>query len=466
MKYEKFLTMCIICLLLGSTAVSAFASDSTNAECSENPVAEVPEDSPNDLEVEFFRAVTSAHDASVNTHPIYLGDQLVLSIPDDWTEIDPDDSICAFTGTDEAGNRVTVVVDAMEVGGMNLSALEEAARTQPYSCMITANGRTFFTVLTRNGGLVTAWLTEDQDIISVFAFPETDQAMRSEKLVNDLHQIMCRLRPLYEGELEQLAAQKALEGKEKKGELVSFHDPEFERMVRAAMGRAADEPVYTAELETVRNLSIRSGRLAFSQEILTAVSYQQPSILDLSDLALFPNLRYLSITDMECTGYEALTGLAELNKITLIRTGLTDCGFVRGMNLVELNLAGNKLTDFSPIASLTGLRELNLFNTGLDSLDVIRGLDLTQLIVGNNPISDLEPISQMTHLKYLAIQNTDVQSLDVLRNCKELETLNIAELAGEISLEPLYGLEKLQQLIHYGTSMNDTDKEELKDIIR
>ena len=160
-----------------------------------------------------------------------------------------------------------------------------------------------------------------------------------------------------------------------------------------------------------------------------------------------------------------MTGLAEVNRITLIRTGLTDCGFVSGMNLVELNLAGNNLTDFSPIASLTGLRELNLFSTGLDSLDVIQGLDLMQLIVGNNPISDLEPIAQMTHLKYLAIQNTNVQSLDVLRNFKELETLNIAELTGEISLEPLYGLEKLQRLIYYGTSINDMDKEKFESIL-
>ena len=129
------------------------------------------------------------------------------------------------------------------------------------------------------------------------------------------------------------------------------------------------------------------------------------------------------------------------------------------MSLTELNLAGNTLTDFSPIASLTDLRELNLSNTGLDSLEILRGLDLTELVVASDPISDLEPIAGMTHLTNLYIQNTKVESLEVLRSFKDLALLNISELPGEISLEPLHELENLQHLFTFSTSTVDADEE-------
>lgn len=412
-----------------------------------------------DGDVQFFMAITDASQAPVSTHPIYLGDQLVLSIPDDWVTVDPEDSVCAFRGTDEAGNTAVVVVDAIKQEGITLEALAEDAKSMRCCCTITSNGRTYFTVLAGNATVISAWLAEDDCVLMIAAYTESAEAMQSEKLLADLHQILCRLRPLFEGETEQLAAQEALKEQADKGEAVSFQDPEFERMVRAAMGRTDEEPIYAAELEAIRNLSIRTGKLLFSQEIIMAEAYRQPCALDLADLALFPGLRYLSVTDMKCTGFEALTKLPELHKITLIRTGLTDCGFVSGMSITELNLAGNILTDFSPIASLTGLRELNLSSTGLVSLDILRGLDLTELVVANNSISDLEPIADMTNLTNLYIQNTKVESLEVLRSFKELVLLNISEMPGEISLEPLHELENLQHLLSFGTSTIDANEE-------
>lgn len=57
------------------------------------------------------------------------------------------------------------------------------------------------------------------------------------------------------------------------------------------------------------------------------------------------------------------------------------------------------------------------------------------------------------------IQNTKVESLEVLRNFKELVLLNISELPGKISLEPLHELEKLQHLFSFGTSTIDANGE-------
>ena len=254
-------------------------------------------DAEKDIEVEFFNAITDLRKDDVNTYPIFLRDQLVLSIPEDWIEIDPEDSVCAFTGADETGNRATVVVDAVKKEGITLEALAEDMKRMRASCMITANGRSFLVGLA-NDAVIASWLAEDDYVLTVAAYPESVEAMQSEKLTTDLMQILCRLRPVYEDELDQLAAQEALNRNADKGEAVSFHNPEFERMVRRAMRRADEEPVYAAELQAIRNMYIRAGKIAFARGSLIAEDYQPPYVLDLSDLALFPNLRYLSIIGM------------------------------------------------------------------------------------------------------------------------------------------------------------------------
>lgn len=415
--------------------------------------------------VKFFEGVTSSIAATSISHPVCLNETLAIYMPYDWQEIEDADALCSFEGVDKDNNRATVVVNAVHANGMTADELEVEAEKQIACCIIETKEIRYCVYLTRSS-LVTAWLADDGTLYRLTANIEPKDGMRSEKLIGDLHQIMCRLRLVHEDELEQSRTFAMLADADHADEIpVSFQNAKFERLVRAAMGRNEDVPIYPSELEAVRNMNIRSGILFFSSEPLNRPKEFYTGVLDLADLKLFPNLCCLTIMDRDCVGFEALAELHELRQLILIRAGLTDCSFLSGMTLKELNLAGNSIVDFAPLAEVSGLKELNVSNTGLASLEYVRDMDLTLLAAAGNSISDLDPISNMSGLSFLYIQNTDVTSLNALRNLRELKILSIGDLKGDISLEPLYEHDNLKQILCWGLTLSDKDRQRFEDIL-
>ncbi len=415
--------------------------------------------------VKFFEGVTSSIAATSISHPVFLTETLAIYMPYDWQEIEDTDALCTFEGSDEDNNRATVAVEAVYANGMTADELEADAEKQIACCTIETKEIRYFTYLTKSA-VVTAWLADDGTLYRLTAKLDTKAGLRSEKLMGDLHQILCRLRPVHDDELELKRTFAMSEDADHADENpVSFQDAKFERMVRDAMDRSEDVPIYPSELETIRKMNIRSGTIFFSSEPLDRPKDIQPGVLDLADLKLFPNLCCLNIMDRECVGFETLAELHELRQLILIRTGLADCSFLSGMTLTELNLAGNNIVDFAPITEVSGLKELNVSNTGLASLEYVRDMDLTLLAAAGNPISDLEPISNMPGLSNLSSQETNVRSLDALRNLRELKMLNIGDLKGEISLEPLYEHENLKRIFCWGLTLRDEDRQRFEDIL-
>ncbi len=412
----------------------------------------------------FFEGVTSSIAATSISHPVCLNETLAIYMPYDWQEIEDTDALCSFEGSDKDNNRATVVVNAVHANGMTVDELEADAKKQIACCMIETKEIRYCVYLTRSS-LVTAWLADDGTLYRLTANIEPKDGMRSEKLIGDLHQIMCRLRLVHEDELELKRMFATLADADHADENpVLFQDAKFERMVRDAMDRSEDVPIYPSELETIRKMNIRSGTIFFSSEPLDRPKDILPDVLDLADLKLFPNLCYLNIMDRECVGFEALAELPELRQLILIRTGLTDCSFLSGMTLRELDLAGNNIVDFAPIKKVKGLKELNVSNTGLASLEFVRDMDLTLLAAAGNPISDLEPISNMSGLTQLYIQDTDISSLNALSDLRELSVLYIGYPKSDISLEPLYQHDNLKQIIYWGT-LSDTDRQRFEGIL-
>ena len=449
MKLMKYaLAICLICAVLGNASVCVLAgNDYKKAEL-----------------VKFFESVTSGIGVTSKSHPICLNEALIVYVPYDWLKTEDEESLCIFKGTDENNNSATVTVDAVYANGMTTDELEADAKKQIACCMIETKEIRYCVYLTRSS-LVTAWLADDGTLYRLTANIEPKDGMRSEKLIGDLHQIMCRLRLVNEDELEQSRTfAMPADANYADEDPVSFQSAEFERMVRAAMNRGEEESIYPSELEAIENMSIRRGTMLFSREIQYGSDDKQLGVLDLADLKLFPNLFYLNITDMTCAGFKTLTELAELRRLILIRTGLSDCGFLSGMTLQKLDLAGNNIVDFAPLTEVKGLKELNVSYTGLDSLAFVRNMDLTELVTAGNPISDLEPISNMFGLSCLYIQDTDIGSLDALRNLKELRVLYIGSPKVDISLEPLYEHENLEQIFYWG-ALSDTDKQKFEGIL-
>ena len=392
--------------------------------------------------VNFFEDVTTGWGVTSKSHPVCLNEALVVYVPYDWLKIEDEQSRYIFKGTDENNNSAAVTVDVVSANGMTQDDLEEEAEKQIVHCTTKGKEIQYITYISRSS-LVTAWLADDGNLYTLTANLDSEDVMRSEKLIGDLHQIMCRLRPVRDDDLELNRTLAIPTDADHTGETpVSFRDAEFEQMVRAAMNRRENVPIYPTELEVIQNISIRSGTLLFSSETQYGSNDNQSGVLNLADLKLFPNLVYLYIADMNCAGFEILPELSELRQLLLIRTGLTDCGFLSGMTLTELDLAGNDIVDFTPITKVKGLKELNVSYTGLESLEFIRDMDLTLLAVAGDPISDLEPISNMSGLTCLYIQDTDISSL-----------------------EPLYEHDNLKQIFYWGITLSDKDRQKFGDIL-
>ncbi len=412
----------------------------------------------------FFDGVISGNEIKPESHPIYLDERLVVYIPDDWEDMSGD-SICSFQGADDEGHQVSVIIDLVNTEGMTDEELESQTLERIMSRTIISSGLRY-NIAFGEKTIMTTWKGYDGIVYRITANLESEACKQSDKLIADLHEIFCRLRLVRYGEVEQAKMKSKLAEIDHTGEKpVKFKDAEFERMLRVALERSEEEPVYSSELEMIQTLIIRCGKLSFSYNILGYEPYDQPGVLDLADLQMFPNLTYLEITDMKCVGYEVLPKLIDLRVLMLTSAGLSDCSFLKGMTLSELDLAGNEIGDFTPIAEVNGLSKLNVVNTGIETLEKLEKLDLKELYIGGNPVSDLSPITRMINLEQLSISGTKIQSLEACRNFHKLKGIDISSLENSIALEPLYELPQLQEILVFRTKLSVEDCEKFKDIL-
>ena len=482
---------CLLCsFLLFVTSISAHAADDLSM------IGEALEDASNDLEVggdgtDMTRACVDATGETV-----MLGDAVTFTLPADWAVSDAyaedEHSRFQFVVTDEDGNRLLFAGaeanieeiaeieeieeieerDAMEAGFAETDETESGIMFSSYAEMtkrlaergtghlaVNINGVDMVfvseysllagVILSRDGRLFVIGFELDEQFVS--------RLRNLPKLRSDISVILRSMKPVNADNLQKFDTNAP------EFQAVKFQNEEMERMVRSALGKPYNTPVYPTELTMVRKLRIRTGGMTFGAQVKYDEHYEQLSDLDLSDLTVFPNLEFLYVCDMKCIGLQALPKLKELRNLVLIRTGLTECGFLADMTLRNLDLAGNTISDFSPLANVEGLKTLNLCETGLTSLGVLQGLDLTGLVIAANPVEDLSPLAGMSHLEKLNVSMTRVKSLGPIRCLSELKELDIRDLEGVISLEPLHGIKKLERIDVSDTTV--VDDEELKDIL-
>lgn len=390
---------------------------------------------------------------------VTLSDTLTYTVPSDWVRMEEDFSHegIEYVGSDDQGNSVAFLSMKVPQSYGSLQILQKDMEQNGTSFKaITWHGIDMFYVNDGLNGIddfeTIFCVKEDGTLLILGVLSLSGDVMRSEKLLTDLTAIVHSIKLVDGAKVLSFNEELPVDGDE-----VTFHDAEFERMIRAALNREEGQIVYSSELEAIKTLNIRSGKMTFTRNVIEYESYSQPDLLNLIDLRLFPNLEYLDITGMICRGFEIIAKLPALRELILIRTGLEDCSFLEGLELKQLDLAGNNISDFSFLTKVTGLEDVNLAETGLPSLDPLKGLDLTSLVVAYNPISDFEIVGEMPRLRTLYVQGTNISSLKPLRELKNLEILSIEDLKKEISLEPLYDQEKLLMIFANGTYFSEED---------
>ena len=185
-----------------------------------------------------------------------------------------------------------------------------------------------------------------------------------------------------------------------------FMDVAMESAMRAALGAASDDILYTDDLWEITEFTVPSG------------------VTNFDDLALMPYLQTLTIEDQKLSSLSCLSGLNQLQTLSL-----TNCSF--------------PAEDLSVLASLPSLNSLTLSSCGLSTIEgltEVRGL--TYLDLSNNTLRNLEPLSNIGTLTEISLQHNAVTSLSALASLSNLEKLDISYNA-VTSLSPLESCIKL-----------------------
>jgi Leucine-rich repeat (LRR) protein len=227
-----------------------------------------------------------------------------------------------------------------------------------------------------------------------------------------------RLRPdNCPGALNVVVPEHCLEG-------VSFRDPVFERVVRAAVARPEGDLGYE-HVSGLRELQ----------------AVDEP-IADLAGMECLTGLRGLSLANGLIADLEPLSGLTSLVQVSLVTQQIADVSPLSGLCALEyLGLENNAIRDVSPLTTLEVLSRLRLQNNQIaDPTGVVASPRLVELNLSGNPLSTLEPLAGAVAMQYLYIDRTGQTDLTGLAQLKGLHGLS-AQANGIVDLRFLQGWE-------------------------
>lgn len=264
-------------------------------------------------------------------------------------------------------------------------------------------------------------------------------------------------------------------------EEVTFADPVIEADIRAILGVAENEPVYTDELWTITGYTVPENATNFDDlskltllQKLTIHDQQLDSLkfltsmsdltrLDLSgcsfntnDLALIgalPNLEELTLANC---GISTIAGLSNAPKLTYLDVSNNTVRNLEALSSVptlqEVYLQHNAVIDLSALTTLTELTKLNVSYNALASIAPLSSCaNLTWLDVSHNALPALERVNELTQLAYLSAEGNSLTDVSTLSSNTALAELNISHN----SLTDISALSALTNLISLDFSYNE-----------
>jgi hypothetical protein len=169
-------------------------------------------------------------------------------------------------------------------------------------------------------------------------------------------------------------------------EVVTFSDPNLEKIVRKALGIPEGQPITRADMTKLTSLEASSMNIKNLSGLEYAVNLQElwlynNRISDISPLAKLTNLQELYLYNNQISDISPLAKLTKLQKLSLSSNQISDIKVLANLtNLQELNLFDNRISDISPLVSNTGLGQGNKVNLEENLLDLSPGSDDMQNI--------------------------------------------------------------------------------------
>lgn len=191
-------------------------------------------------------------------------------------------------------------------------------------------------------------------------------------------------------------------------------------------------------------------------------------ISDLSPLAGMTGLQVLDLGENPVRSAEVLSGLPELQEVTLEATGVTSVEAFRGSGIRALNVRTTWVRDYTPLetcpdltrlvtgsmpegaaetlAGLTGLEELRLYSTPALDLTLLAGFqNLRALDVYGSAVSHPEALTGLSGLEYVNLGGTGLRDLSFL---PQMQAMTVLELRSDplADLTPLLECPWLERL--------------------
>ncbi|MBQ6371803.1 MAG: hypothetical protein IJJ22_01615, partial [Oscillospiraceae bacterium] len=196
-----------------------------------------------------------------------------------------------------------------------------------------------------------------------------------------------------------------------------------------------------------------SGAHWFSRE--DGHEYKLTLYKDLRFLELMPNLRFLTMANIETGELPRLSGLEKLSELRLMDCVIPDLDWVKGaaVNNVDILNSHGSITDFSPLTSCEKLTDVHI-----DLVDCTRAdlsafappaLDWLWINNANDLRNDLDlsALSACKNLRECQFEFLPIKDISFLSSAPRLEKLMLYEMGALTDISALRGMEKLKDLI-------------------
>ena len=258
-----------------------------------------------------------------------------------------------------------------------------------------------------------------------------------------------------------------------------FDEPLIEQAVRLQLGKTADEPILSEELDRVTEIHVYYDQAANTWEEFNTlregldtgeIMAGSDVLSTLDDIVKLKNLKELSIGYANITDISAVKNLTRLQSLEFFGCPIEDisavgslaqlehfvldnCDDVRDISaladcsrLSELVLAGCRADDFSVLASLGDLEYLHLQNVDPELfLPHLKGKTVRQLKLGYTSLSSISDLFGIDGLNDLQLYKMNIKTLDGIDQMEDLMYVTLREMP-LLNLEPLSTLPYLQTL--------------------
>ncbi|MHC4655951.1 MAG: leucine-rich repeat domain-containing protein [Planctomycetota bacterium] len=266
---------------------------------------------------------------------------------------------------------------------------------------------------------------------------------------------------------------------------VNFPDPNLEKKIRAAIGKAEGEIkdihlfgkgfiVFDARSSQIKDLTgleyctdLKVLRLAGNQfKDITPISGlgkltdlflgSKLTNANIVPLAKLTNLERLYLENNQITDMTPLAGLKKLSRLQIRRNQIADLSPLAALsNMESLWLGENEIIDIAPLAALTKLGGLSLSNNKIRDISPLAGLrNLGFLDISNNRLTDISQLTDLDKLAGLYLNNNQITDISSLSEIKNLTILELWRNQIE-DITPLAGLPKLTRLDLHHNQISD-----------